>query len=277
MGHPLTGSIEKWNRAMVHINEYKTATRNFIKDDAYGIEVKLDADGVQNIVFGRVYKEPPTLPWATIIGDVVNNLRSSLDYIAWELTILQNPVPPEPLERKWRNIGFPIVTNRDLWEDRFNRALWGRLDMEAVFKALQPFETGQNAPDNEPLAVLDKLWNIDKHRHPHLTQCIIGTQGIRAAIRDSVPRNNRIPEGIDYPFQWVNEHAPGPFEDGTELARFVSLVPIPLGDVNVEADLVFDVAFDEGTPAKGGRVVETLWMLQKTVYELIGRFKPEFP
>lgn len=273
MSHPLVGSIEKWNRAMVHIDEYIAASRAFIQNDAYGIEVKLDADGVQNIVIGRVHKEPPTLPWSTIIGDVVNNLRAALDYIAWELTVPRRPVPPD----KWRNIGFPIVTNSDNWDQRFERALWGRPDMETVFKALQPFRTGQDAPDREPLAVLDKLWNIDKHRHPHLTQCIIGTQGIRAAIGGAVPGGDRLPVGIDYPLQWIKEHPPGPFEDGAELARFIPVVPIPLGDVHVEADLVFDVAFDEGTPAHGGRVVETLWMLQKTVYEFIGRFKPEFP
>lgn len=171
--------------------------------------------------------------------------------------------PSSPTKKDW-----PGIAGRKL---RFRR------DLEATFKALQPFVTGKDAPKHEPLWVLEELWNIDKHRYPHLTHASIGARGIRAALKESFPGTDPLPEGDEPAFQWTIEHAPGPFVDGAELARFVEPEAVAglHPAVYVKTDLVFDVAFDQRPPAYGGLLVPTLWDLQETVHDHIDRFAGE--
>jgi hypothetical protein len=98
---------------------------------------------------------PPSIP--LIIGDCLQNLRSSLDYLVWELVSAAHNQPT-------KDNMFPICST----DNAFNQALSrGRLkgvcpEAIAEIKALQPYNNGQNDPN--PLTVLETLCNINKHR-----------------------------------------------------------------------------------------------------------------
>jgi hypothetical protein len=96
------------------------------------------------------------------VGDCLQNLRSSLDYLVWELVLEARNTPSE------KN-SFPICTKTKVFQDCKAARLAG-VDpaAAALVEAFQPYHDGQ--PDATSLAILDKLTNINKHRRLLLTE-----------------------------------------------------------------------------------------------------------
>jgi hypothetical protein len=105
--------------------------------------------------------------WTLIIGDCLNNLRSTLDQIAYAILVRShapNPVPP----RDAKTCMFPIAeTNTDRQLDRLR--VLPKLAQDAIIN-LQPYSTSRwlERPEWERLWALEKLVNIDKHRRLHV-------------------------------------------------------------------------------------------------------------
>ncbi|MGA2571087.1 MAG: hypothetical protein ABSF23_11265 [Terracidiphilus sp.] len=99
---------------------------------------------------------PPAIP--AIAGDVIHNLRSALDHLAFHLVMVGvtfGETPPE----KWEDIQFPIMYSLKGYEGRKGRHIQGarREAIEAI-DALKPYKGG-----NEALWLLRRLDNTDKH------------------------------------------------------------------------------------------------------------------
>jgi len=124
------------------------------------------------------------------------------------------------------------------------------------------FNYGQDAP-KKPLAVLDELWNIDKHRHLHLTLFFVGLHDVES----------KRPE---IKFRILKKKPPGPFKGRAETGR-VEPVGGPyrnwvMAHVNMKPILTFDIAFKQGPPAHGGRVMETLSEIRDHVADILHLF-----
>jgi hypothetical protein len=88
-------------------------------------------------------------------------MRSSLDYLIWEL-VKANDAEPGP------NNMFPICQNKRNYKKAIEASL--RLkgihqDAAAIVDALQPLNFASNKRKRHMLTVLDQLTNINKHRH----------------------------------------------------------------------------------------------------------------
>ena len=99
-----------------------------------------------------------------ILGDCFQNLRSSLDYLVWEL------VKANKQEPGMHNM-FPICSKKTNYKKALEA---GRLkgvpdEAAALIDELQPFHYPFEQRKRHMLSVLDELTNINKHRH------IIGT------------------------------------------------------------------------------------------------------
>lgn len=96
---------------------------------------------------------------ALVAGDFISNLRACLDHLAWQLAYLGGAIPDT-------GVSFPIC-ERDNSEGRKSiaRATKG-MPAEAVslIKSFQPYHAGNNFRSTQ-LWRLNKLWNIEKHRH----------------------------------------------------------------------------------------------------------------
>lgn len=102
--------------------------------------------------------EPVPDDWRFMVGDVLHNLRSTLDNIIWSLAVKHSgPNPPNE-----RAIGFPVVLTAVDFESR--SAMLTALDprVRAVVKALQPIE--ESDPSDDALYLLHQLDRLDKHR-----------------------------------------------------------------------------------------------------------------
>src|SRR5438552_5853773 len=146
----------KFRRAESHFERLADLVQGFLsaEPDAAIEDVRQHQDGGLVHDWWGVIREQPPADWSPIVGDCLNNLRSSLDHLAWGLAGGQG-----------RHTAFPIFQD----ESEYKRVTPGRhlkyvrKDAHAVIEALQPYRhlLGPNA---HLLFLLDRLTNDDKHR-----------------------------------------------------------------------------------------------------------------
>lgn len=97
----------------------------------------------------------PKREWGVLIGELVHNLRSALDHAVYAAATAPNG-----------NTAFPVVTDTAKWEGAAAAKLHSvpQVAFEIVRKAQPFYGAGDNDPAGHPLAILNRLWNHDKHR-----------------------------------------------------------------------------------------------------------------
>ena len=93
-----------------------------------------------------------------ICGDALQNIRSVLDYLVWELVIANNEHPDEVN-------AFPVCKGLASFKKAKKQRLRGvHSDAITIIESLQPYHFGQGNEIQSVIFVLDKLANIHKHR-----------------------------------------------------------------------------------------------------------------
>lgn len=158
----ITGSRLKVRRAGKHLHELERKADSFLKRNPDKFTKHLDPQDFNYLIYEIQPNPAPPATFGPVFGDVVHNLRSALDHIAWQLALL-NLEGTE--ERPYWNTAFPILTDKSRSSARkFKRLTKDVLrDAIPVIKALQPYHRREAAGEHE-LAILDALWNADKHR-----------------------------------------------------------------------------------------------------------------
>jgi hypothetical protein len=146
------GVLEKMKRAEKHINEFYEAAEIFGKSCPNSVATKTD-DKTGNIAY--YITEVPIIPphLIVILGDVLQNLRSALDHLAYGLVTANKGTPT-------RQTGFPIFDSAATYE-KGSPAKVKRMRQEAIdaINLMHPYKGGNN-----------KLWELhelnirDKHR-----------------------------------------------------------------------------------------------------------------
>jgi hypothetical protein len=162
----MAGSLDsvrcKIFRAVEHYNALIVAGKEYFEKQTGIIMVEVNPQNSTteiNIVSGRGV--PPQIPF--IVGDCLQNLRSALDYLIWELCLASNVGPTD-------KHAFPICRSKESFRDIKGQRLAGL--PEDVIKEVgrfQPYEAGQDWAKTS-LWVLNELSNINKHRRILLTQ-----------------------------------------------------------------------------------------------------------
>lgn len=170
----LRSSRLKLQRANVHIKSLNRSIKRFLErnNDA----VVLNEPDLKG--FGKMYTINPAAPdsWGLMAGDVLSNMRASLDHIAWALATKHKKGQIEfP-----RAVQFPIFDDKDKYRNESPRMINEVLPTaHAEIARVQPY----NAPDwpeTDYLRVLNILVNDDKHRL--LTSTVVQAQLGPAAI-----------------------------------------------------------------------------------------------
>jgi hypothetical protein len=106
--------------------------------------------------------------WAFMAGEIMFNLRASLDYLAYELHVrrFRGALPPE-VEGITQ---FPIYERPGAWDSNLRRIETLSKRDHTALRHLQPDVTRRDkwAHVRRDLADLNALHNIDKHRKLHL-------------------------------------------------------------------------------------------------------------
>ena len=83
----LAGAKAKVERAQQHIRDLNTEIRAFLDGQPYTISTKNDLQTRKLIYYVADVRSVP-LSIAAITGDVIQNLRSALDHLAYELVVV---------------------------------------------------------------------------------------------------------------------------------------------------------------------------------------------
>jgi hypothetical protein len=205
-----------------------------------------DAKGIRYAEY--VIDEAIPLPndLGLIVGDAIHSLRACLDNLVYALA-------PS------RHIEFPVCNSSDLWSNQKWRIKDLPADAQDLIYDHQPFHA-EHADDPEgcPLWVLDRLWNDDKHRAPHL---VMGISDMSSITME--------PPGWYHAIGWHG----GPLEVGTVVTKVWFF---PDTEPEVEAEFGFDIAFEPFGPARGRSVYYCLVDLHKEVTAIVQAFAEFF-
>lgn len=166
----------EWARR--HFNILESAIDLFIDDKPYAATAEKDKEtGEYGLRISPVRGVPAD--WSLQVGDIVHNLRSALDTLAFALATDHIPALTK---KESRTVQFPILdtlsefsTDPKGWLNRIPR------DARAAFEKLQPYHT-RHPRDKRLLAVLRDLSNEDKHRRLLVTTSVAEVQGIVAIV-----------------------------------------------------------------------------------------------
>jgi hypothetical protein len=168
--HRLGGVVAKFNRAKEQFDVLREEMGTFSDRDpkAHFSRGYFDTDTWEWIERFQI-REPPPLRWGVMLGDCVHNLRSALDHLICQLTLLDGGTM-EDCERTQ----FPIASKS---EAQFEQMADFRIPglskrHRAMVKRAQPYRAGDRAWKH-PLAILADLSNTDKHRIINPTYSII--------------------------------------------------------------------------------------------------------
>ena len=114
----LTGVLAKLDRAEEHRQAFDDLVDEYVGADPYTIYSQYDPQTGWHTLRWQALREPPLERMALIFGDMVSNLRTTLDYLVWQLVLAAG-------KRPGRRTGFPVVRRAKDWEVQSRAALNG--------------------------------------------------------------------------------------------------------------------------------------------------------
>ena len=255
----LTGARLKLFRAREHLEVLGDELGAFMAGEPYRVVHETNADRSEHVFYSKVVREPPP-HLSTIIGDALQNMRSTLDHLAWGLT------PETTRKSSERSIGFPICRKEQAFVQTNGKSFSGydhgsgmhkiwTMDTKAraAIQQLQPYKTGY-----DELWVLNELARLDRHQSLRVVgganpQVTFGWRK-RGSGQPFVMDPSLIGDKITLNFG-------GPFVDGTEIGRFRFTEP----EMEMNFDFPRYVAFRDSTPAIGLNVLWTLTKIRRYI------------
>jgi hypothetical protein len=181
--HRLAGVVAKFNRAKQQFDVLRHEIGAFSDQDPepHSSRGYFDTKTWEWIERFQVRKAPP-LRWGVILGDCVHNLRSALDHLICQLTLLDGGTMDDCAQTQ-----FPIASKS---EAQFEAMANHRIPClskrhRALVKKAQPYHAGDGAASH-PLDILAELSNADKHRILNPTFSVLKSDS--RAILDRLPR-----------------------------------------------------------------------------------------
>lgn len=257
----LTGCLAKLRRAEHHLDELKVSIVAVLQPNPERIRGHFEPDTSRWLYVAR--RSPTTrATWSPLIGDILSNYRSVLDYIVAELVVMGGGTITT-------RTGFPIVNDPTKWADASREKIAGVVQgSDLVIRSEQPCQAG-NIAHLHPLALLRDLNNWDKHQAIHTTVQVASGQ-----FQPWGPSfSQRGIASLGEPVMVA-----GPFQRDKPLAT-IEVTPEPGGNPELHKPLeaTYDIAFEGGPPpAQGRSVIETLEAIAACVTEAVPRFEQFF-
>lgn len=252
----------KFSRAQVHLQQLTELVDAFLATQPYSAVEEVNEQDRStgpnpfasvSRTFRGVIRDKPPSEWSPIIGDCLNNLRSSLDHMAWALA-----------NGEGRQTAFPIFTSSEEYKrvTPVRHLRYVREDAHTLIEGVQPYHH-LDGPEAHPLFLLDRLTNDDKHRELLATE--VGVAHIQV---DSPIGPMAAGDLLSFEFAAVEQL----FEDGAILTKYHSSNP----NIYVPLQFTFDVALDPKGPAGGKRLLTCLASLSCVVWLVLREMEARF-
>ncbi len=248
----------KFDRAIYHLNALQDSVDDWTYNSGHTQSDEIDPETDQNVVRIHFTRPPDIDSWAVLVGDCVQNMRNSLDHLAFELAERHSgsPLPAEIAGKS----EFPIFGTHAPEPKKLTDMI-GAIHPGArtIIEGLQPHHMGSRY-EGSPLWGLHRLANIDKHQAVHL--CVLHQHGLGFHLANVTLTDTR--------------SATGPLQDGTELIRYKAFDPRTNERVQMQFAFALLVSFAEEPPAYGNAVVPLLRLFAKyiedSVFEPLNKF-----
>ena len=220
----------KLDRAKHHLDDLKAEIGAWEHSEPYSIVHEPDPDGTDQFLI-RVRARPiPQYPFSLIVGDLIHNLRSSLDHLVHALSI-RGGASQEVAHRT----EFPIFKDHAEFKKRGrNKIMYLSETEQAIVESVQPYRTGDEWAFDH-LWVLHSMSNIDKHRLLH--------PGVYALDYATQTRHENANVSVDWHF--------GSVEPEAVVAHYRASPIDPNLDMEVNLNPVVEVGGDRGPDATG--------------------------
>jgi hypothetical protein len=192
-----------------------------------------------------------------IAGDAIHNLRSALDYLAWQLVLANNKVPRGGIG----GTGFPIFESLKQYEAKAPGKIEGMCETaKKIIRGFDPYKGG-----NPVLWLLHDLDISDKHRLPISLAPFVHKWGVNlGSIADDL---QQIWTGHNLPnMVWIPSLLPIP----ANVKNGDKLFELP-GDSSKDEDvkIAFNVAFGEGRVPDGESLIESLQRFSHFIKDVV--------
>lgn len=204
----------------------------------YDFIIHIDPQSGDHTIHAKIVNPPPA-NLSVIVGDILHNLRSGLDHLAWELVIRAGAKPGH-------HTSFPICDTEDRWLEEVGRRrrsgdrpspLTGIEPGSAIWKFIQAVQPYEGAVYAEAMTALRALSNADKHRQLLISGMFPDPDDFAALLHwspEAVLREQKIFLGPDEPMK---------DRDKVAFLNFDPAKPDP--QLRVEGELAFDIAFSD--------------------------------
>src|SRR5574341_846522 len=155
----LEGPEAKLSRALEHLDTLSEEVAVFLGSKPYRAVYKFDIDKRDHVWRLQVHHSAP-MRLGILAGDVIHNLRSSLDHLAWQLALKTTCTP-------YRRTGFPIYREPGPGRQCFDPDGLAQIkdlpgEAKEIIESVQPYD--HHLAWHFDLWVLHQLSNLDKHR-----------------------------------------------------------------------------------------------------------------
>jgi hypothetical protein len=234
----LTSAQRKLKRGVEHVETLCREARAFEDDEAYLFEAESKARSAQEIEYRcfAVQRKAMPLHWPLLAGEAIQNLRSALDHLVYEKS------------GRNRRTQFPIFTDRCEFQVLGKRHMKGVPEsVRAFIEEAQPYRFMPEHATQHPLAQLNTLSNLDKHR-------VLATV-VSAVTREAVGK----PRGVELTWEeFASNKRLGAGK--AHISTFVVKTEGEAEDVDVEPMFAYEVRIE-------GRPIGNLRGIVHTVYK----------
>lgn len=251
----LASPLAKIDRAKKHLGDLAGEISAFHARNPYRIVIDKDSKPGHELHRVRFLEDIPVC-WGTIVGDVLHNLRSSLDNLASALVIANG--------RTGRNVindaYFPIGSSALGFQKSLATLKGVSANAKRVFERLKPYQGG-----TEAFWRLHRLDNLDKHTvlipvgasHTSILWKFNALPGFEAMFADvgGLPADFVAPELPQIALTPANIQFP--LKDGDVIFDY-GLGSDAEGKFKGEFQFILDIAFGEGQIIDGQPVVPSL-------------------
>src|SRR3990167_5236797 len=246
----------KFERAQHHLHQLKSEVAKWRETCGYATRWEPDANDPKYSVVVASFESFPSEELFAIVGDVIQDLRASLDHLVYALSwAYSGPLS----ETQARACQFTILGERDeiTGTKSFDNTGGKGLkcvspEARAIIEELQPYnfvrefpELGTNIRDSL-LWQLNELGKWERHRIVHVSAAFTGGFEIAAKPGCTYPKSTDVAARVELFRGFVMKR-------GTEIARLPVLATD--GEMNMNVETTLDVAFFDAEPPLFGKVV----------------------
>ena len=274
----LQGIQAKIDWAKQHIGTLEQAIKTFRTSDPYGFKIENDPKSGDKIHIIQIRQQTPA-NFPLIIGDAIHNLRSALDYLAWQLVLANGQQPKSGRG----GTQFPTLNTKGKSGQGDIQGISTRA--QTLVDAVQPYQGS-----DDDLWTLHQLDITDKHKLLIVTAFALNEimptwkvsntgNYLRAVITSLKPVNGVLDFNLEVtdpkaqkfnifvPVGVQDDGALPIIDDGTAVARLIApLFP------EARFDLSFEITINEPSIVAGKPIVPLLNRLANHVNSIITQF-----